>query len=60
MKKLRLQVDALRVEAFEVAPREVAAKGTVHGQAAVTNLLCQPSAGGSCDTGIPVCNYCRL
>lgn len=58
MKKLRLQVDALRVEPFEVMPRDVAEKGTVLGQDAVT-LRCQPSAGGSCDTGIPICVYCR-
>jgi len=47
------------VEPFDVTPRDAAAKGTVVGQDALVTLRCEPSAGGSCDTGIPICVYCR-
>lgn len=57
MKKLKLDADSLRVEPFDVMPHGSAENGTVI--AAGVTLRCEPSAGGSCDTGIPICVYCR-
>lgn len=71
MKKLQLNVDSLRVEPFEVMPREKAVKGTVMGQDAAR--LTEPwrcsldsqcyantcGGGTSCDTGSP-CIACRV
>ncbi len=61
MKKLRLLVDALRVEPFEVMPGAPAETGTVMGRdaAVFTDPPRCPVSGGSCDTGIPICVYCR-
>ncbi|MBV9109188.1 MAG: hypothetical protein JO306_07265 [Gemmatimonadetes bacterium] len=57
MKKLKLDAESLRVEPFDVMPQDATGKGTV--VAAGITLRCEPSAGGSCDTGIPICVYCR-
>jgi hypothetical protein len=65
MKKLRLLLDDIRVDAFEVLPSAATPRGTVMGQIAPTNwgLEC-PTRGeeptcnlGSCNTGQP-CSYC--
>jgi hypothetical protein len=63
MKKLRMDVDALRVEPFDVMPREAAVKGTVVGR---DGMITEPwrcsidsacyantCGSGSCDTGNP-------
>lgn len=59
MKKLKLDAESLRVEPFDVMPQDQTAKGTVIAAEAITPR-CEPSAGGSCDTGIPICVYCRM
>ena len=65
MKKLRLSVDSLRVDGFEVSP-EIAVNGTVMGR---DNASVQPSGcfatqcyavtcgDGSCPSGVP-CKIC--
>jgi len=62
MKKLQLDVEALRIEKFEVLPRELAGEGTVVGQdgALITEWSkCQQETcwNGSCGTGNP-CRQC--
>jgi hypothetical protein len=64
MKKLRLMVDELAVDGFNVLPAHAARQGTVVGQdAGPTGLAC-PTNGfeytcrnGSCYSGSP-CSYC--
>ncbi len=50
MKKLRLEMDAIRVETFEVAAAEKA-RGTVHGHhpTAWETCTCECSDDGTCD-----------
>ena len=61
MKKLKLDVDALRIDRFEVEPEAVEAEGTViANQTLLTRRSCGPDTcypQASCDTGSP-CQRC--
>jgi len=61
MNKLKLRLDDIRVNGFEVLPAEEAAAGTVRGaEALITNYTqCQQDTcwNGSCGTGVP-CRQC--
>jgi len=48
VKKLRMDVEALNVESFPVAPAEPAFRGTVHGRLATHELYC--TNGDTCRT----------
>jgi hypothetical protein len=63
MKKLRLDIDGIRVVGFEVTPSEAARQGTVLGREDLASFMC-PTNGedptcrlGSCYSGSP-CSYC--
>jgi len=62
MKKLRMNVDALEVEKFEVWPGSATKEGTVAG-ASLTRFNCETQGEdptcrfGTCNTGEP-CSYC--
>jgi len=51
MAKIRLDIDALRVESFDTIVGEAAARGTVHGRAGVRDL----GEAGFIDTAIYLC-----
>ena len=61
MNKLKLRLDDIRVNGFEVLPPDEAGAGTVRGaELAITNFTqCQQDTcwNGSCGTGIP-CRQC--
>jgi hypothetical protein len=64
MKKLKLNVDSIRVDGFDVLPVEAASGGTVVGRGIPTVGTECPTRGeeptcnlGSCNTGQP-CSYC--
>jgi hypothetical protein len=66
MKKLRLSVDSLRVDCFEVLSGEIAVNGTVVGQddfsaptecCLVTRHYAVTCGDGSCPSGVP-CKIC--
>lgn len=64
MKKLRVAIEDLQVERFEVLPRGASGKGTVVGASpSRTWLYCETQGEdptcrfGSCNTGEP-CSYC--
>ncbi|HKP74246.1 MAG TPA: hypothetical protein VJT67_01830 [Longimicrobiaceae bacterium] len=61
MEKLRLKLDDLRVDGFEVLPPDEAREGTVKGAEVVITAYtqCQQDTcwNGSCGTGVP-CRQC--
>ena len=60
MNKLRLRLDDLLVDGFEVLPAEAGPAGTVKGAEAITAFTqCQQDTcwNGSCGTGFP-CRQC--
>jgi hypothetical protein len=56
MKKLRLQIEELRVERFEVEPESVTARGTVYGRETYSPYTCY--CGPWSDPHTEPCAYC--
>lgn len=57
MRKLKLEVDALRVETFETAAAEQG-MGTVHGQARPTRQSCADTCEATCGDGSTCLETC--
>lgn len=57
MKKISLQMDALRVESFETTSHPAALRGTVKGAGTGVSACLTECGGESCD---PTCQSCEL
>jgi hypothetical protein len=63
MKKLRLNVESLRVESFSPAPSQAATRGTVYPresaepQSIVASCECPPTGGQTTCAGVVTCDW---
>ena len=57
MKKMKLSVDALRVESFAVASQSAEREGTVHAHARTDRYTCPATCEATCQTQVCPCPF---